>query len=123
MRLASLLFCVSTVGFASTWSGFLVDSRCYAIGQANVSQDANVTSRNMSQQIRTCTAKSDTRHFGVVPADWKGFRFDPKGNAQAARLVQKRRKGTVMMVTVAGVRQGNRIKVASLSGVPIQKPR
>jgi hypothetical protein len=123
MRLASLLLCVSTVGFASTWSGFLVDSRCYTTEQANVSQDAPLGSRDMSRQIRTCTAKSGTRHFGVVPADWKGLRFDGKGNSQAARLVQKRRKGTVMKVTVAGVRQGNTIKVASVSGVPIPKPR
>ena len=123
MRLASLLLCVSAVGFSSTWSGFLVDSRCYTTEQANVSQDASTVSRDMNRQIRTCAAKSGTKRFAVVPADWKGLKFDAKGNTQAARLVQKRPSGAVMAVTVAGVRRGNRISVASVSGKPVPKPR
>jgi hypothetical protein len=31
MRLARLLFCLSPLGLAGTWSGFLVDSRCYSV--------------------------------------------------------------------------------------------
>jgi hypothetical protein len=123
MRLASLLFCVSTAGFATTWSGYLVNSRCYGSNQANVSQDANIGSSDLARQVRTCAAKPGTKRFAVVPPDWSNLRLDPAGNAKASSVVKNQRHGKVMGVTVAGPRRHNRVKVASLRAIAVRTPR
>jgi hypothetical protein len=123
MRLASLLLCISTAGFATTWSGYLVNSRCYGSNQANVSQDANIGSTDLARQVRTCAARPGTKRFAVVPPDWSNLRLDATGNAKASSLVRSQRHGKVMGVTVAGPRRRNRVKVASVRAIPVRPPR
>jgi len=54
MRLAALLFCLSAAGFAGTWSGYLVDSKCWTSRQENVSLDTSTVSRDMRMDLYYC---------------------------------------------------------------------
>jgi hypothetical protein len=123
MRLASLLFCVSSVGLAGTWSGYLVDSRCYANEQTNVSEDTSVVSRDMRMELGYCTPNAKTKRFAIVLNDWNTLKLDPAGNARASGLVRQAHKGSGFEVTVGGVRNKNTIKVDCISAKAIKKPR
>jgi hypothetical protein len=109
MRLLSLLICLSTLSFAGTWSGYLVDSRCYASQQANVN-DATTVSRDMNIGLRQCGASSETKRFAIVIYDWSILRLDSAGNERAATIVrQNRKRSALYCITVAGVRHKNMI--------------
>jgi hypothetical protein len=110
MRLLSLLICLSAWGFAGTWSGFLVNSRCYASVQNNVSADTTTVSRDMSLGLRECSATPKTERFSIVLSDWSVLKLDTAGNASAAAIVRRNPKRSALYcVTVAGVRHKNRI--------------
>ena len=57
MRLVTLLVSVTGLAFAGTWSGYLVDSRCYTSAQNNVSWDS-INSRDENMPLRQCAASS-----------------------------------------------------------------
>ena len=64
LRLFSLLICLSPLGFAGTWSGFLkVDSNCFASEQSNVSQDATTVSRDMRMALRNASRPPKPRNL------------------------------------------------------------
>jgi len=125
MRVASLLFSLSVAGFAGTWSGQLVDSRCYALVTTNVSLDAGYAGRDMVGELRTCLVNDRTKYFGVVLNDWSTFRFDGRGNAQASELVRLNHKRSAYHVTVGGAVNSKKhtIAVSSLSVKPAPEPR
>lgn len=116
MRLAALFFFLTTAGLASTWSGFLVDSRCWTSRQNNVTIEATTVARAMNADVRFCSPTRDTKRFAVVLHDWRKFRFDPTGNVRAAQVVAKSPSGSSYNVTVKGLLSDKRtIKVAALS--------
>jgi hypothetical protein len=120
IRVASLLLLSSFAGFAGTWSGALVDSRCYETVTTNVSYDAGFTGRDMTGELRTCEVSNRTKHFGVVLSDWRTYRLDSRGNAQAGELVRVSHKPSAYFVTVSGALNSrkNTISVSSLSAKP-----
>jgi hypothetical protein len=120
MRLAILLFCVSAVGFAGNWSGYLVDSRCWASETFAVAGPS--VGRDMNMEIRYCSANARTKKFAVVLNDWGRLTLDSSGNRRACALVQQAHKGSVAIVNVRGVRNKNSIKVESISGRWVKKP-
>jgi hypothetical protein len=124
MRVASLLFSLSVAGFAGTWSGQLVDSRCYASVTTNVSLDAGFVGRDMVGELRRCLVNDRTKNFGVVLNDWSTFHFDARGNAQASELVRLNHKRSAYDVTVGGAMNSKKhtIAVSSLSVKPAQTP-
>jgi hypothetical protein len=125
MRVASLLFSLSVAGFPGTWSGQLVDSRCYASVTTNVSPDAGFAGRDLVGELRQCLVNDRTKNFGVVLNDWSTFHFDGRGNAQAWELVRLNHKRSAYRVTVGGAMNSKRhmIDVRSLSVKPAPKPQ
>jgi len=116
MRLATLLFCVSSIGFAGTWSGYLVDSGCWANRQTNVSSDATSASREMNADVRYCSPTDDTKKFAVVLRDWQRLKLDPAGNTRAYQLVRHTGKRHWYVVSVSGALSNKKtIKVGSIS--------
>ena len=107
LRLAGLLIGLSTLGFAGTWSGFLVSSACYQSEMNNASQDdVMATNRDMRMVLTQCAATHRTRHFAIVLNDWTARRLDAAGNERAAAIVRKSPKPTPLFcVTVSGVRE------------------
>ena len=68
-RLATL-FCLSTaLGFAATWSGWLVDSKCYGSLERNKNPSDTLTyvDRDRGQEVRYCHAKSKTTFSSSLP--------------------------------------------------------
>jgi len=114
MRLATLLMLASTLGFAESWSGLLVDSKCYANEQTNVNKDATTVDRDMNAEIRYCAPDAKTKSFGVVLLDWDSLKFDSAGNAKAAELVRSDGKRSVLDITVTGTQKKDGIGVSSL---------
>ena len=112
MRLAALLFAVSTLGFAGNWSGYLVDAKCYHSELTNVSQDATSVSRDMGMALSQCLPKASTRKFAVVIYDWTSVKLDPYANEQAVQIVQHVPKHSLICVTV----RGSRIEHHTVSG-------
>jgi hypothetical protein len=105
MRLLSLLILVSTLGFAGTWSGYLVDSRCYASLQNNVSADTTTVSRDMRYGLQLCGATHKTKRFAIVLNDWSVLKLDTAGNERAAAIVRNNSKRSALYcITVAGTR-------------------
>jgi hypothetical protein len=124
MRFALLLLGVSAVGFAGNWSGYLVDSSCYAARQSNYSADASTTDRDMNMDIRYCSPTADTKKFAVVLHDWRRMKLDPAGNVRAAQLVRRHGgRRSIIAVNVGGVlRNKKTISVGSISALSV-KPR
>ena len=125
MRLATLLFCLATAGFAETWSGYLVDSRCYARDQMNTSADEQSTAgRDMRFTMSRCAATHHTTHFAIVFNDWTSMKLDEAGNERAAAIVSSGAKKHLYCVTVTGSRLSKRkiatkgLAVASVHKVP-----
>jgi hypothetical protein len=115
MRLATLLFLVSTSGLAANWSGFLVDSRCYQSEQTNVNKNTTTVDRDMNAEVRYCSPNAKTKAFAVVLDNWDSLGFDAAGNTKAAALVERDGKRSVLKVTVSGTRNKATIQVGSVS--------
>jgi hypothetical protein len=117
VRLATLLLFASTVGFAANWSGFLVDSRCYANEQSNVNKNTTTVDRDMNAEVRYCSPSAKTKGFALVLDDWNSLKFDSVGNAKAGALVGNANKKSVVKVTVSGNLNRDTIQVGSVSTV------
>jgi hypothetical protein len=117
MRLAALLCLAATPSFARSWSGFLVDSKCYDIEEQNVNPRDTLTSvdRDRDLEVRLCAPNAKTKSFAVVRSDWLSLKFDSAVNAKAAELVRQIHKKSVFLVTVTGEKNKTTVKVDSIS--------
>jgi len=117
MRLAASLFLSCALSFAGSWSGVLVDSKCYDAEQRNVNPTDTLTNfdRDGNREIRYCSPRPKTKSFAVVPFDGPSLNFDSAGNAKAAELVRKTGKKSLLAVTVTGELDSNTIKVDSIA--------
>jgi hypothetical protein len=111
------LFCLSaSLSFAGTWSGFLVDSRCYEAAERNVNPTDTLTyvDRDGSSELRRCSPKAKTKLFAVVQSVDPSFKLDSAGNAMAAELVRQTVKKSRLVVTVTGEMTKDTVKVDSI---------
>lgn len=118
LTILALLFSLSAASaFSETWSGMLVDSKCYAAEQRNVNPMDTETAVDTDKgyEIRYCTPKRKTKSFAVVERYGPALRFDSAGNAKAAAYMQSARKQSMYAVAVTGQLNGKRIQVESIS--------
>jgi len=117
MRLAVLLFLVSAPVFAGTWSGSLVDAKCFAARERNVNPTDTLTAvdRDQNQEIRYCSPRLKTKAFAIIPADGPGFALDSAGNAKAAEFVRNAGRKPRFAVVVTGELKNSTISVNSIS--------
>ena len=124
MRLFGLLIFLSGLGFAGTWSGYLVDSRCYGSLQNNVSADATTVSRDMRFGLQLCGATHKTKKFAIVLNDWSVVNLDITGNEKAAAIVRNHSKGSALYcITVAGTRIKNTVVAGPVALASIRPQR
>jgi len=121
MRLAALLFCLSAAGFAGTWSGYLVDSKCWTSRQENVSLDTSTVSRDMRMDLYYCLPGYKTKSFAVVLDDWTALKLDPAGNERAVDLVRRAGKRSLIDVTVTGILDRKTIHSAFIPAASIRR--
>lgn len=115
--LVLLLSFSSVAAFAQTWSGVLVDSKCYAAEERNVNPTDTQTAVDTDKgfEIRYCGPKPRTKFFAVVRPDGRALRFDSAGDTKASAYVQSAGKQHLYEVAVTGQRNGKRIQVDSIS--------
>jgi hypothetical protein len=117
---AALLAFASAACFAETWSGPLVDSRCYGAELRNVNPTDTHPYADVDRgyQIRYCSPTHKTKLFAIVSPEGDRLKFDDAGNTKAADLVRNINKKQVLAVTVSGEMAGKAIKVQSISALP-----
>ena len=117
MRTGILFLAALAPAFAGDWTGFLVDSGCYAALERNVNPgDANPhLDSDMNYEIRYCSPGPKTRNFALVRSDWNSISFDDAGNAKAGRLMQGGGKRHFFWVAVHGEPDRNRIRVDTIT--------
>jgi len=123
MLLAALVILFAVSGFAATWSGWMVDSKCYGAEERNVNPNDTQTAvdRDIGYEIRYCTPTHKTKYFAIVDEAATRLKFDAAGNAKAAELVKNFTKKRGLLVTVTGQLVKNTIHVDSVS--PVQPKR
>jgi hypothetical protein len=116
MRLLLLFSLTSTIGLAGTWSGRLVDTKCFENEEGNVNPTDTLTSvdRDQNREIQYCSPKAKTKSFTIVEPSGQYFRLDSAGNAQAAELLQRTGRRNGFYVTVTGELSKDTIKVDSI---------
>jgi hypothetical protein len=116
-RLAALVCLSSALGFAESWSGALVNSRCWTAEERNVNPADTTTfvDRDRNLEIRFCSPNAKTKSFAVVLPDGLSFQLDDAGNTKAAELIRQSGKQSVFTVAVTGERIKNTVKVESIS--------
>src|SRR5271165_5519307 len=104
LRIAALFCLSSAFSFAASWSGVLVDSKCYDAEERNVSPTDTLTNvdRDRNLEIRYCSPGAKTKSFGVVASTGEILHFDSVGSAKAEELVRKTGKRHLLPVAVTG---------------------
>jgi len=111
------VFWLASLCSAETWSGWLVDSRCYDAEERNVNPTDTLTAgdRDKNMEIRQCAPKAKTKSFGVVESDGSILKLDPAGHEKTAGLVRTAGKKSRYFVNVSGELRGSAVKVDSIS--------
>lgn len=95
---------------AETWAHVpLLDAQCSAKFKTNP-----------DDHMRACALQCLKSGFGIVAADGAWLTFDEAGNKQAIAALKGSDQSDRLRVTVKGIRQGNRIRVESLSLDPLK---
>jgi hypothetical protein len=115
MRIAVLACLSSTLGLAESWSGTLVDSRCWDSEENNTRATSIYVDRDSNLGVRLCSPKAKTKSFAVVLPDGLNLKLDAAGNQRAAERLQKSDKKNAVTVIIIGEANGNTIAVASIS--------
>ena len=115
--LAALICLAPAPACAKTWSGVLVDSRCYAAEERSVNPNYtyNHAYRDTDQEIRICSPSTKTKSFSVVVHSGFGFKLDPAGSERAAEIVRQMGTKHRVQVTVTGEMSKDGIEVGSIS--------
>jgi hypothetical protein len=114
LRLAFLLPLGSMLTFAASWSGALVDSKCYTSAQQNVSH-GHPGSTNTKRAVRSCSPNKKTNSFAIVQQVGMTFNLDGRGNEKAHELILKEGKKDHFVVNVTGDLTQETIKVDTIS--------
>jgi len=118
MRFLVLFSLTVAPTLAETWTGALVDSRCYANLERN--RDPKDTlfnvDRDRGSEIRYCAPEKSTKLYAIVQVDGTAVNLDSTANSKAADVVQSAAKGTKwFQVTVSGELSHNSVKVDSIT--------
>jgi hypothetical protein len=117
MRVCVLFCLASMAGFAGSWQGVLVNSKCYDALERNVNpfESGLDAGRDRNFEVRYCRANARTKSFTVVQPDGQSFKLDSKGNAKAAEIVRKGNQKFIFVVDVTGKVRNHVIEVDSIS--------
>jgi hypothetical protein len=115
MRLTTLACLSATLTLAGSWSGVLVDSKCWDNEENNTRATSIYVDRDGNLEIRLCSPSPKTKSFAVVQQDGLSFNLDSAGDAKAAELVRKTGKKSLLTVAITGEMIKHTIKVDSIS--------
>ena len=99
-RVAGLLVLFSSLGFAETWNGTLVDVMC--------------KNQDLASHTTQCAVRCSKSGYGLVLADGKFVKFDEPGNAKALAALTARSKEKDLKAKVTGALDGDTVQVESV---------
>ena len=100
MRLSVLLALFSSLAFAETWNGTLVDVMC--------------KNQNLASHTTKCAVGCSKSGYGLVLADGKFVKFDEAGNAKALAALKATSKEKDLKAKVTGSLDGETVQVESV---------
>ena len=104
LRLACLSCLISTLSFAESVSGWLVNSKCFSSIERNRGDIPSYVNWDINGAIRYCSPTKKTTSFAVVSKnDGLPYRFDAAGNEKAIGLGLNANKKSAYLVKVDGV--------------------
>jgi hypothetical protein len=115
IRLSALACLSSVLGLAESWSGTLVDSKCWNNEENDTRGTSVYVDRDRNLEVRLCSPKANTKSFALVLPDGFNLKLDASGNAKAAEIVQSASRKSTVFVAVTGEASKNEIKVDSIS--------
>jgi hypothetical protein len=99
-RFAGMLFLLSTLAFAETWNGTLVDVMC--------------KDKDLAGHTTKCAVGCAKTGYGLVLADGKFVKFDEAGNAKALAALKATAKEKDLKAKVTGTLDGDTLQVESV---------
>ncbi len=100
-----LLTGVATLSAAETWKNVpIVDTQCLSKVKAN--PDAHT---------KSCMLQCQKNGYGIIASDGAYLKLDPAGNQKALAALKASKKSDALRATVTGERNGDTIKVASVT--------
>jgi hypothetical protein len=120
IRLFAFAAIFSAFAWADTWTGSLVDAKCFAAAERNVNPTDTLTfvDRNGGEEVRSCAPTHKTKLFALVPSVGDALELDGTGNAKALELLKSAGKTNWIEVVITGEPAAKGIKVDSLSLKP-----
>jgi hypothetical protein len=114
-RIFAILLFTSTLGFAQSFSGALVDNVCYAREERNVTLRNPDANHDRDFEIRQCSPNAKTKEYAVVDHDGQSLKLDAAGNAKAAKLVSDLHRKGRLEVNVSGRKSKETLLVTSIA--------
>src|SRR5215469_4169572 len=116
MRVPALAILACGWCFAGSWSGALVDSRCFESEEHNVNPSDTLTNvdRDRNWEIRFCAPRLKSKSFAFVDRDGQSLQLDAEGNRKAVDLVRKTGKKDLFLVVINGEKSGHKLMVDSI---------
>ena len=119
LRINCLLFLFPALGLAGTWTGVLVDSKCYDTAARNVNPWEPY--HDQSYDVRLCRPTGRTKVFAIVQGDWTRLKLDPSANTQAAEVVRNSdKKKHYWGVVITGEKDKDTLKVETIAAAKSQ---
>jgi hypothetical protein len=118
MRVIILVLLSSGLSFAGTWSGTLVNARCWGFEENNVGQKntAPYVDRDRNLEVSLCSPNAKTKSFAVVTPEGIALTLDAAGNATAHDLAKAAHRNAPIRVVVTGEPNSKTsIQVSSIS--------
>jgi hypothetical protein len=95
----------STLCFADTWTGRLIDATCTELDKSNI----------QTKDAGACAPQERTVAFAIQTSDGKIYKLDSSGNAKAAEFFKASKRKADIDVTIGGSISGQTLKVDSLN--------
>ncbi|MGC9946126.1 MAG: hypothetical protein ABSF64_07125 [Bryobacteraceae bacterium] len=99
-RLAAVFALFSSLAFAETWNGTLVDVMC--------------KNQDLAGHTTKCAIGCSKSGYGLVLADGKFVKFDEAGNAKALAALKATAKEKDLKAKVTGTLDGETVQVESV---------
>ena len=115
LRLACLCGLASLPSFAGSWSGWLVDSKCYVSLETNRNDMPSYVNWDVSGAIRYCSPYSKTKSLAIVQQDQSFFKLDSAGNKRVRELLSNTSHKSLYLATVKGNLSAHVIGVQDIS--------
>lgn len=111
----SAFFClVAMPGIGKSWSGVLVDSKCFTSMDHNRGDIPSFVNWDINGAIQFCSPTMKTHSFAVVQPDGTSIKLDSNGNERSRTLLDNN-KHSLYIVKLDGEEDRHMVRVKTIS--------